>query len=1060
MMNRLASFRWLVTALGLVLWAASLRAQDTVTVGVGGELSAPRYQMLDVPIFADLRKAGSEKLGSYTVRVSWNAAVLSLASNDWSDGAFGTPLVRQDSAYYGVVWASGLSVNGAAGVVSLFTLHLNPVDTIPDTVRVQVTELSAATTLRDLLATATLVLKSGAYCKARGYWGDLDRDSLANSRDALAILSNIVGLPVGAGFDLSLGDVDGDTKVNSRDALILLSYAVGLPIPGQRVLLVAGGSCTTGQVPQVTILPDTADLVVNQSVEVVGLARDASGALITITGGSLTSADPRIAVTSDGVITGREPGTTTVTGALGPGVQVSIPVIVRAKRGTWYVDAAKAKLAAVQLGTQRWPFSTPEYAFPLVLEGDTIRVAPGIVDYEGDCYGECYYYTPEIRAGIVLIGDTLADGTRPILRASEQISVVGLPWYGGLHGEVRNLVLRGFYKAAYLGGLRSLVVDNVRIEEPKTQYGYGIYSDRFVDSLAVRRSAFVADTSSGYQSYEGVYIGGGAGYVGISASRFERWGYNAIQVEGANRVALDHNYIYTRSGDAIWIDGTSVGCCGDAPPRAPGADRAVAQATAGTKVTMLGDSIKFRANYADWIYINDLDSVFIDSLWVESAADTILGQYGWIGSNYARVTNSKLLNLYNEGFEYGGRELVVDRTQFTGCAACAWTSGYAIQAYADNDSGPRVQVTNSTFYHLLRALHAGYSGTKAGPIVIAGNTVDSVAYPFYVLGDSIAFTDNVLTRIRDYGLYAQPGYSNRPFVEAQVLRNQVTCSVVGYDSYGLRHDNGPARFATNAVRKCRRGLWASNSSYPTATLTIRGDTLLPDSASYYRAGIGAGGKWQATIVANRIVGGYYGMDLSFTDSLVSTVIDSNAMSGAGYAALYLYYVNGPVTGTRNNVGSNPQYGILNYYGNGSRSFTLGRFVGNTNRAVYNLASATFGATQNWWGNPDFGAAADTVQGLVDVSSWLTSDPTDVPALAPRPTVAASAAAVGRDVTAVATPRPAPTATPAIAPQPDTRRAEREARRAAKDAERAARRPPAEPARPQRGPRGTPPERTR
>ena len=78
---------------------------------MGGELSAPRYQKLDVPIFADLRKAGGEKLGSYTVRVSWNASVLTMAYDDWGSGAFGTPVVRQDSAYYGVVWASGLSVN-------------------------------------------------------------------------------------------------------------------------------------------------------------------------------------------------------------------------------------------------------------------------------------------------------------------------------------------------------------------------------------------------------------------------------------------------------------------------------------------------------------------------------------------------------------------------------------------------------------------------------------------------------------------------------------------------------------------------------------------------------------------------------------------------------------------------------------------------------------------------------------------------------------------------------------------------------------------------------------
>ncbi len=1043
-MNRLMVLRGVMALLGLGLGAAQLRAQDSITVGVGGELSAPRYQELDVPIFADLRKAGSEKLGSYTVRVSWNPNVLSFVGGQ--PGSFGQPVIRQDSVYYGVLWAAGVSVSGVAGVADLFALNLSPIDTIPDTIRVQVTELSASgsstTPFRDLLATTALVLKPGAYCTARGYWGDLDKDRQANSRDALAILSSIVGLPVGAAFDLSLGDVDGDTRVNSRDALILLSYAVGLPIPGQRVLLVAGGACTTGQVPQVTILPDTADLVVNQSIEVVGLARDASGALVTITGGALSSADPHIASVIDGVITGREPGTTTVTGALGPGVEVTIPVVVRAKRGTWRVDAAKAKLAAVQLGTQRWPFATPDRAFPWVSEGDTIRVAPGTVDYEFGCVQDCYYGTPTIRAGIVLIGDTLADGTRPILRTAEPGYSVGLPWYGGLHGEIRHLVLRGFNEPVRLQGLRSLVVDNVRIEEPTTDYGYGIYAYGFVDTLGIHRSELVADIS-GYQSYYGLYVGAGVSYVEVLNSTFRNWGYSAIQISGAHLVALEHNRIHARSGDAINLYGSPGGCCiGVSPVRAPGSQGSAAQVAAGSRVTMLGDSIKFRANYGNWIDVSDLDSVLIDSLWLESAADTAIYQYSRIGSNYARVTNSKLLNLYGQGINYGGRELVVDKTQFTGCAVCGWTSGYAIQAYAGNDSGPRVRLTNSSFYHLYRALEAGYSGYHAGPYVITGNRADSVAYPFFLLGDSIVFTDDTLTRVRDYGFYAQPGYSNRPFVEAQILRNQVACSVVGYDSYGLRHDNGPARFENNAVRKCRRGLWVANASYPTAAVVFRGDTVLPDSTTNYRAGIAVSGKWQATIVANRMVGGTIGMDLNPSDSLVPTVIDSNSVSGAGYAGIQLYYVNGPVTGRKNNIGSNALYGILNY-GNGSRSFTLGRFVGNANRAVYNGSGVTFGAPSNWWGNAagPGGGVADSVFGSVDASTPLGTDPYpgDVPALAPRPVVAPAAALARPDVTMVG-PRPPASAVVAEPPRPEDRRGEREARRAARDAERAARRP--------------------
>jgi hypothetical protein len=346
---------------------------------------------------------------------------------------------------------------------------------------------------------------------------------------------------------------------------------------------------------------------------------------------------------------------------------------------------------------------------------------------------------------------------------------------------------------------------------------------------------------------------------------------------------------------------------------------------------------------------------------------------------------------------------------------------------------------------MYRALEAGYSNDLSGPYVIAGNVVDSMAYPFYLLGDSIAFTDNVLTRIRDYGLYAQPGYSNRPFVVAGILRNQLTCSVGGgVTSYGLRYDNGPVRFEDNAVRNCRWGLWAYNYSYPTAAVTFRGDTVLPDSTSYYRVGLRAEGRWQAAIARNRIVGGYYGMEINLSDSL-PTVLDSNAVSGAGFAGIYLYYLNGPVTGVRNNIGNNPVYGIYNNYGNGTRSFTLGRFVGNANRAVYNLAAVTFGATQNWWGDQDFGVAADTVQGLVDVSNWLAMDPTDVPAFAPQGGVSAATAAP-TDPTAVA-PRPAPAVTGQGVPQRrEDRRAEHDARRARKDAERAARRPSAPPLR--------------
>jgi hypothetical protein len=955
------------------------------------------------------------------------------------------------------------------------------------------------------LATTTLVLKSGSYCAARGRWGDLDQDDLANSRDALAILSSIVGLPVGPGFDLTLGDVDGDTKTNSRDALILLSYAVGLPIPGQRVLLVAGGACATGQVPQVTILPDTADVVVGQSISIVGIARDLSGAPVTITGGSLSSADPTIAVAIDGTITGRQPGTTMVTGALGPGVQVQVPVIVRAKRGTWYVDAQRAQGATVQLGTQRWPFSTPEHAFPLVSEGDTIRVAPGIVDYEGSgCYGECSSYGSALSAGVVVIGDTLPDGTRPVLRAAEADGLAGFSWSGGVHGELRNLVLRGFYAPVYLDGLRSLVVDNIRIEEPQTRYAYGIYAYGFVDTVRVHRSDLIADTS-GYQSNEGLYINNGASYVEVLDSKLWYWGdggiygnnvdsldvfrsdlsytdyagisvdnsgsgrglnarisqnrmidnyYEGVSVDVAGRVALDHNYIFALDDDAIEIYGSS-GCCGgEAPQRGSPLAGAAAQASSGTKVTMLGDSIKFRASSYDWLYVSDMDSLLVDSLWLENPADTAMYQYGYAYTNYARITNSKLLNLYSRGLDFEGRELVVDNTRFTGCAVCSWNYGHALQAYAGNDSGPQVRVTNSSFFNLQYGVYASSSNTAAGPMVIAGNTFDSLATALYLYGDSLAITDNTFANVRDYALFGKPGYTaGRSFVEAQILRNQVGCAVVGgYTSWGLVSYEAPARFEYNAVRNCKYGLYAYNYSYPTATVVFRGDTVLPDSTSYDRVGIRPDGKWQPTIVRNRIVGGYYGIDLTTTDTTVTAVLDSNAVSGTGYAAVNVYYLYGPVTGTYNNIGNNLAYGIYDPTGRGAHSFTEGRFVGNMTWAIYAPAGAlAFDATNNWWGaaTGPHTAGADSVNGNVTTSPWLTTDNTaGLPALAPAflagaPAGARPAASPGAPPQRSVGHAPA---TPAVDPRADLarRQTERVARQAAKDQERAARHPHAPP----------------
>lgn len=61
--------------------------------------------------------------------------------------------------------------------------------------------------------------------------GDVNGDTVANSSDALIILSADAGLSTPQYCPMNCGDVNGDGLVNSSDALIILSYDAGLSVP-------------------------------------------------------------------------------------------------------------------------------------------------------------------------------------------------------------------------------------------------------------------------------------------------------------------------------------------------------------------------------------------------------------------------------------------------------------------------------------------------------------------------------------------------------------------------------------------------------------------------------------------------------------------------------------------------------------------------------------------------------------------------------------------------------------------------------------------------------------
>lgn len=1009
----------LVLVLGALLPCVSpLAAQtDTVTVGVGGELSQVPGEYLLMPIYADMTKAGGERLGSYTIRLAWDPSILYYDSAE--PGTFAQATVNADSAYsYGVLRVSGISPAGMDSVFDLVRLRYytysgtTPVD-------LSVTELSAAGTLRDLLATAAVEAVSGTYCPALGHWGDMDADGQANSRDALAILSQVVGMDVSGSFTVALGDVDGDGNTNTRDALILLSYAVGIDIAGQRVLLTAPGACGAGTVPSIAIVPDTADIVVGQEAQLQAVTYDATGRPTAVQGVNWSVADPVIAaVTAGGLLKGATPGTTTVTAALGPGVAIDATVVVSARRTVWYVDGPTAAQRPIQLGSQAYPFSSVERAFPLVSEGDTIRVAPGIHEYS-------QYSSSALDVGIAIIGDTLADGTRPILRSPPDLARTAIDWGGGVNGMLQNLVFEGFDEVVYAFGVRNITADNVRIVDPPTVYSDAFYVYGTIDTLRVLNSELLGD--SAFQSGTGIYVGSGAQLINVEDTRITNWGgggvyvyavdsldvqrsvigptqgygiyaynsgvvstgvavaetrilessYGSIYVDNARSVSLSGNYVHALWANAVVAYGVS-------------------PVVSGSRFASVNDTIFFRADDYDYLYVQTFDSVAVDGMIMSSPADTAMYQYGDIAANYVAIANSHFLNLYGSAFYVDARELTVDGSEFTGCAVCDWNGngGFYTRAYAD--SGPVARISNSSFYNLSYPYYNAFSGDNVGLFVFTGNSVDSVIDGFRVHADSIYVADNVMTRVRDYGAWAEQSFSNRPPVRAVFERNDVTCSVqASYTAYGLFAGSIPITADSNTVRDCDHGIYAGyGASYQLDDALIRDDSILMPSDGSGVNGIYVAGRFGFVDVSGNVVRrGQNGISLQPNVLAGDTSfmrVDSNAVSQTSAYAVYLSpYDSMSVNGMWNNISGNANYGIYNGGTAGPRSFTQGRFVSNGNFSVY--SNATFDASDNWWGNaagPCLGTlCADTTGSVfsataVAVTPVLTSDPGTVPGLAP------------------------------------------------------------------------------
>ncbi len=994
--------------------AGSLPAQS-VTARVGGEPTAVGYyQTVTVPITVDMSASGGQLLGSYTARLTWNPSVLYLnaytccgQTDSTMQGNFPAPAINTDSAYsFGILKFSAVSPTGVGGLVTIAQLRFTNYDTIPTPLQLSFSEMSAAGTFTNLLP--ILTVQNVTFCQARGRWGDLDRDGQSNSRDALFVLTKVVGLPVDTAMaDTSVADVDADGRTTSRDALVILSYAVGIPITGQRVLLpVASAACATGSARQVAVLPNAVELVVNQVFKFTVQATDSAGRAVSVSGATWRSSDYSIAgVEADGTVTPRAAGTATITAEIGPGVQATATVTVIARRPNWYVDIA-ATGRPVQNGSQALPYEHPLTAFPWASEGDTIRVAPGTYYWEDD---------GELNAGVVIQGGTPGDTTtRPVFRDAAN-DYYGLWLRGGQRTVVRNVVLQNFYEGIDLDGVRNLAVEDVKFLNTGSSYMYGIYHcGADMDTVRIDRSAFIGNPQ--YRYGDAVYVSGCSqlavrtllfrdsrvqymsdalymygvdslavlrsviadnGGYGISMSqeynetpafymahsRIERNRYYELDLDYMRRVVIDTSVIRADSADALYLSGDYYG------------DDA--------KIYLHGDSIYQETDYYyDWLSVYDTDSLVIEDVVVRAPDDTSTYVNSYINSDVAVVRRSKFLNLggHYTVFDFTGRRLLADSVTMTGCAVAGCDGAYGFYV-SGSGAQPTAQILRSSFSQIYAPVYAYGSGTVLEVRNVTADSVNVAVYASHL--DSVDVRSNVITRAVNSGVYFEFGAGARG--PSRIAGNSITCTTRSAFQVGVVVYTAGAVVEQDTVTGCRVGIGTANAVQ--SGTRIRLNTLRTNS---------------------------YAVALQQYDTTLIRV-DSNGVSGSDTAAVYVYYAKTSLT--HNRIENNAGDGLYVYYSQGFVTQAHDNaFVNNTGYAVIALSDSVDASANYWGGGAPGTGPPNGVSGRINTSGFLTVPPPNLPGLAPPGFVVASSVAATA-AAPPAVPREAPPPVPAARVRP-------------------------------------------
>jgi len=1019
--------------------AAGLEAQ-VVTARVGSELGAANYYTpVTVPITVDMNASGGASLGSYTARLTWNPNALVYnsyvsggAQDSSAQGNFPPPAMNADSSGAGILKFSAVSPAGVGGLATIAQLRFYAgFDTLPSPVTLSFSEMSAAGTFTDLLP--ILTVQGTNFCRSQGFWGDLDHDQAANSRDALIVLSTVVGLPVNPQVaDTALADVDEDGRTTSRDALIILSFAVGMPIQGQRVLLPAvSPACATGSARQLAIQPGTIDLAVGQPMRLLAQATDSAGRSVSLPPMTWRSSDYTVAgVDASGLVTPRAAGTATITAEAGPGVTATATVIVITRRPNWFVDMT-ATGRPIQNGSATYPFEGPFQAFAASSEGDTIRIAPGTYAWNQDGF---------LSHGVVIQGGTPGDTTtRPVFYGSDNYIAFWLQ--GGQRTEVHNVVIQAFSEGFELDVIRDLVLEDVKLVQGRYSMD-GIYAcpNAGLDTLRIDRTEFIGNPLAQSQGdaiyvsgctnldvktlvfrdsriehfYDALYLYGvdslqvlrsvirdnrGQGVyvsqeynetpaVHVSQSRIERNRYGAIDVYSTRRIVIDSSVIRSDSSDvfALYHDGAARG-----------------------HTYLRGDSVYMESPYSYWLETGSTDSLVLEDVVTRLPDDTAVTTYSNINADVVVFRRSSFLNLasdyYYQALQINSRQLLVDSVTATACVVCSSVYGFSFQGTGPQ---PVARVMRSSFSNIDYPIQAFGTGTV---LEVNGVTADSMYTGVYASAvDSVAVLNSTFTRVATYGVFI--GNATGARGPSLLAGNAITCVAQQAGQYGVQVTDAAVNVAFDTVTTCDRGV--SLSSVHTGS-RIRQSTLRSNN------------------VAVDIAQGY-------PFDTVSIPVDSNGVSGTATAAVQ---VVGVVPFTHNRIENNAGDGLLISSTTGTvMQAHDNAFVSNAGYAVNVVGGDSVDATSNWWGSPSQpgGTPPNGVTGRVDTGSPLASAPANLPGLAP-PALVQAARPTGAMATAPLPPvRAQPTGTPPESPAARLER-DRQARleaKAAKDARHAAR----------------------